>query len=150
MAEITIQCSMMCICVNGYLPSMFWYCWLGSRKGIRPVKNWVVGCLHGICLDQGADLHMAQLMSLPLTVSCSSKSRLVLPSWFYLSGAGSPGWSRTKSKRAVKWLYVCVCVIHLEMIAFWAELSNPVLNSATEFESLTSTHIEYYMQGAAK
>jgi len=27
-------------------------------------------------------LHMAQLMPLPLTESCSSKSRLVLPSWF--------------------------------------------------------------------
>jgi len=33
-----------------------------------------------LCLSQGADLHMAQLMPLPLTVSCSSKSRLVLPS----------------------------------------------------------------------
>jgi len=35
---------------------------------------------------------MAQLMTLPLTISCSSKSRLVLPlnpDWFYLSGAGS-------------------------------------------------------------
>jgi len=31
-----------------------------------------------------------QMMPLPLTISCSSKSRLVLPSWFYLSGAGSP------------------------------------------------------------
>jgi len=44
-----------------------------------------------MCMDQDADLHMAQLMALPLTVSCSSKSRLVLPSWFYLSGAGLPG-----------------------------------------------------------
>ena len=26
-----------------------------------------------ICLEQGADLHTAQLMSLPLTVSCFSK-----------------------------------------------------------------------------
>jgi len=40
-----------------------------------------------MCLDQGADLHMAQLMPLPLTMSCSSESRLVLPSWFYLFGA---------------------------------------------------------------
>jgi len=39
-------------------------------------------------MNQGADLHMAQLMPLPLTISCSSKSRLVLPSWFHLSGAG--------------------------------------------------------------
>ena len=44
-----------------------------------------------MCLDQGADLHIAQLMPLPLTVTCSSKSRLVLLSWFYLSGTGSPG-----------------------------------------------------------
>jgi len=44
-----------------------------------------------ISLGRGADLHMVQLMPLPLTVSCCSKSRLVLPSWFYLSCAGSPG-----------------------------------------------------------
>jgi len=44
-----------------------------------------------MCLGQGADLHMAQLMPLPHTISCSSKSRLVLPSWWYLSGVGSPG-----------------------------------------------------------
>jgi len=30
-----------------------------------------------MCLGQGSDLHMAQLMPLPLTISCSSKSRLV-------------------------------------------------------------------------
>jgi len=29
-----------------------------------------------ICLEQGADLHMAQLMPLPLTVSCFSKSQI--------------------------------------------------------------------------
>jgi len=28
-------------------PSVLWYCWLGDRKGIRPVKNWVVGCWRG-------------------------------------------------------------------------------------------------------
>jgi len=38
-----------------------------------------------ICLVQGADLHMAQLMSLPLTVSCSSKSRLILPFLYRLT-----------------------------------------------------------------
>jgi len=35
-----------------------------------------------ICLERGADLHTAQLMPLPLTVSCFSKN----PDWFYLSG----------------------------------------------------------------
>ena len=32
-------------CVS--LPSVLWRCWLGGRKGIRPVKNWVVGCWRG-------------------------------------------------------------------------------------------------------
>jgi len=38
-----------------------------------------------MCLDQGADLHMAKLMLLPLTISCSSKSRVVSPSWCQLT-----------------------------------------------------------------
>ena len=29
-----------------------------------------------ICLERGADFHMAQLMPLPLTVSCSSKIQI--------------------------------------------------------------------------
>jgi len=63
-----------------------------------------------ICLERGASgLHMAQLMPLPLTVSCSSKSRLVLLSWFYLSGTGSPGSSQTKS-RDLKMVVVLVAV----------------------------------------
>jgi len=61
-----------------------------------------------MCLGQGADLHMAQLMPLPLTIPCFSKSRLGLPSWFYLNGTRSPGWSWTRSKRAVK---RCECVL---------------------------------------
>ena len=50
-----------------------------------------------ICLEQGADLHMAQLMPLPLTVSCSSKIQIgftfLVPAY-----PGYPG------KEAVKWL----------------------------------------------
>jgi len=38
-----------------------------------------------ICLGQGADLHMARLIPLPPIVSCSSKSRLVLPIWYWLT-----------------------------------------------------------------
>ena len=28
------------------VPSVLWRCWLGGRKGIWPVKNWVVRCWH--------------------------------------------------------------------------------------------------------
>jgi len=37
-----------------------------------------------ICLERGADLHMAQLMPLPLSLA-SVKSRLVLPFWYRLT-----------------------------------------------------------------
>ena len=29
------------------MPSVLWRCWLGGRKGIRPVKNWAVGYWRG-------------------------------------------------------------------------------------------------------
>ena len=62
------------------MPSVLWRCWLGGRKGNRPVKKtewWGVGMV--ICLEQGADLHMAQPMPLPLTVSCFSKIQIGSP-----------------------------------------------------------------------
>ena len=27
-----------------FFPSVLWHCWLGDRKGIRPVKNWMLVC----------------------------------------------------------------------------------------------------------
>ena len=38
-----------------------------------------------ICLERDADLHMAQLMPLPLTVSCFSKIQIGLPFWYWLT-----------------------------------------------------------------
>jgi len=58
------------------LPSVLWRCWLGSRNGIRPVKKLSGGML--ACLGWDADLHIDQQMPLPLTISCSGKSRLAL------------------------------------------------------------------------
>ena len=55
---------------TGIIPSVLWSCWLGGRKGIRPVKKtewWGAGVV--ISLEQGADLHMAQLMPLPLNAT---------------------------------------------------------------------------------
>ena len=83
------------------LPSVLWRCWLGGRKGIRPVKNWWVAGV-AICLERGADLHMARLMPLPLTVSCLSK---IQNGFTFLVPAdlGSP------RQRAVKRVVLCVC-----------------------------------------
>jgi len=48
-----------------------------------------------ICLERGADLHMAQLMTLPHTVSCFSKIQIGF-TFLVPAHLGSPG------KRAVK------------------------------------------------
>ena len=42
-----------------------------------------------ICLEQGADLHMAQLMPLPLTVSCFSKIQIGF-TFLVLADPGNP------------------------------------------------------------
>ena len=61
-----------------------------------------------ICLERGADLHMAKLMPLPLTVSCFSEIQI---GFFFLVLAhpGSPG------QKAVK--RVCVWSVELYGIA---------------------------------
>ena len=82
--------------------SPFWNCWLrrivkrkkwcsscvyfiafsalmllvGRQEGHLACKNWVVGCCMVITLEQDADLHTAQLMPLPLTISCFSKIQI--------------------------------------------------------------------------
>ena len=38
-----------------------------------------------ICLERGADLHMAQLMPLPLTISCSSEIQIGFTFWYQLT-----------------------------------------------------------------
>jgi len=62
-------------------------------------ERWGVGMV--IWLEQGADLHMAQLMPLPLTVSCFSKIRIGF-TLLVLAHPGSPG------QRAVQRVFVCV------------------------------------------
>jgi len=63
-----------------------------------------------MCLRRAADLHMAQLMPMPLTFSCSSKSRLVhLPYGYYFSGAGSS--SSGQNPEGHKMVVVAVVVV---------------------------------------
>ena len=57
--------------------------------------------------SEGADLHMAQLMPLPLTVSCFSKIQIGF-TFLVLAHPGSPG------KRAVE--RVCVCNAHFSSL----------------------------------
>ena len=57
-----------------------------------------------ICLEQGADVYMSQLMPLSLTVSCFSKIQIGF-TFLVPADLGSPG------KGAIKRVCVCVCVV---------------------------------------
>jgi len=78
---------------------------VGPKEGHSACKKLSGGKLADVvmCLGQGANLHVAQLMPLPLTISCSSKSRLVLPSWCRLTWVVPD-----KIQEGCK--MVCVCV----------------------------------------
>ena len=67
------------------MPSVLWQCWLGSRKGTRPVKNWVVGCWHSYL--SGVICRFAYGPADATATHCLSsvKSRLVLPFWYWLT-----------------------------------------------------------------
>jgi len=69
--------------------------------GIQPVKHewWGTGMV--VCLERDADLHMAQLMPLPFTVSCFSKIQIGF-TFLVPAHPGSPG------QRAVKRVFVFV------------------------------------------
>jgi len=77
---------------------------VGRQEGIRPVKTefWCTGMV--ICLQRGADLRIAQLMPLPLTVSCFSKIQIGF-TFLVLAHPGSLG------QRAVKRVCACVCIL---------------------------------------
>ena len=91
---------------------------VGRQKGHLACKKtewWGAGMV--VCLEQGADLHMAQLMPLPLTVSCFTKIQIGF-TFLVPAHPGSPG------KRAIKRLCVCVFVTHyLLVLPFWYQLT---------------------------
>jgi len=48
--------------------------WQEGHLAVKKTEWWGAGVV--ICLEQGADWHMAQLLPLPLTVSCFSKIQI--------------------------------------------------------------------------
>jgi len=95
-----IKCTLViCYTVVGFvLPSVLWHCWLGGRKGIRPVKNmggwwrWALVSPDGVAPSQMVSVSVS--VNLPLHHKVQKFS----------SGTGSPG---GPGKRAVKWLWSC-------------------------------------------
>ena len=85
---------------------------VGPQEGHPACKKtewWGAGVV--ICLELGADLqlHMAQLMPLPLTVSCFSKIQIGV-AFLVPAHPGSPGKGPLNGCVCV---CVCVCVLRL-------------------------------------
>ena len=75
---------------------------VGRQEGhpaCKKLERWCAGVV--ICLERGADLHMAQLMPLPLTVSCFSKIQTGF-ACLVPAHPGSPGQTSVKRVRVVR------------------------------------------------
>jgi len=75
---------------------------VGRQEGHPACKKLSGEVLAWLCLERGADLHMAQLMPLPLIVSCFSKNQIGF-TFLVPAHTSSPG------KKAVKRVCVCLC-----------------------------------------
>ena len=72
---------------------------VGRQEGhpaCKKTERWGAGVV--ICLERGADLHMAQLMPLPITVSCFSKIQIGF-AFLVPAHPGSPGQRAIKRAR---------------------------------------------------
>ena len=103
------------------IPSVFWRCWLGGRKGIQPVKKLSGGVL--VWLSVWSEVQTCQLMPLPLTVSCFSKIQIGF-TFLVPAHLGSPG------KRAIKRVCVCVCWYVQQCICNWPHRHGSAWSSA--------------------
>jgi len=87
-----------------------------------------------ICLERGADLHMFQLMPLPLTVSCFSKIQIGF-SFLVPAHLGSPG------ERAVKRVCVCVYEMFLWQQHLWSCQLTRVLSCITAAKTMFAVFV---------
>ena len=91
-----------------------------------------------ICLERGADLHMAQLMPLPLTVSCKVQIGFT---FLVPARPGSPGQS------AVKWVCVCVMLSNPPSVfrQCWLALASDLCSELFMFIALEFINTEFFI-----
>ena len=83
--------------------------WQEGHPACKKTEWWGAGMV--ICLERDADLHMAQLIPLPLTVSCFNKIQIGF-TFLVLAHPGSP------RKRAVKWVCVCIYLLTFGTVCY--------------------------------
>jgi len=101
--DVEILCSSLCwlLLLHWTMPSVLRRCWLGGRKGIRPVKNmggwwrWALVSPDGVALSRMVSVSAS--VYLPLHHKVQKLS----------SGTGSPRWSRKKGRKMVVVWWLC-------------------------------------------
>ena len=88
-----------------------------------------------VCLKQGADLHTAQLMPLPFTVSCFSKIQID----FTFLAVAHPG---STGQRAVK--QSCVCVFYLNQYSINEDCAYHLINKKIGSNKKISAQLPAY------
>ena len=125
-----------CVCV-----CVLWCCWLGGRKGIQPVKKTELLAWLSVCSKVQTCI-MAQLMPLPLTVSCFSKI-ICTDTWTgqkhnasVADRMGSVGIIRSKlyfyTVLLCKWPFLHICTFSWNSL-----LSNLTLSSVSSTSDFT-------------
>jgi len=68
------------IIINDIYIAVLWHCSLGGRKGIWPIKNWVLGCWHGYLSESRCRLAYGSADATATHLSLASvKCSLILP-----------------------------------------------------------------------
>ena len=119
---------------------------VGRQEGHPACKKtewWGTGMV--ICLERCADLHMAQLMPLPLTVSCFSKIQIGF-TFLVPAHLGSPG------KRALTRLRLCMLLAAGSHYGSNGSSLEPWWTADTwdKFRRETYCFIEFYSQHRVK
>ena len=108
------RCRCCCFIYFIYVYLFIWRCWLGGKKGIRPVKNWVVGCWSGLSIWS-----KVQTCIWPSWCHCHSlslasvKSRSVLLFWYRLTRVVLDNGPLSS---CVCVLFVCLCNVSSSII----------------------------------
>jgi len=85
-----------------------------GHPACKKTERWGAGVV--ICLERGADLHMAQLMPLPFTVSYFSKIQIGF-TFLVPAHPGSPGQRAVKRVCVVN---VCICCVRFSFFPYQA------------------------------
>jgi len=96
--QLLLQCHCCYLCLQCF-DAVGWVA--GRASNLQKTEWWGAGVV--TCLERGADLHTAQLMPLPLTVSCFSEIQI---GFTFLV----PAYPGSSGHMAVKRMCVCVCV----------------------------------------